>query len=71
MSARKKICRYPGSAQANQERMLQLKKRLFDLYHVDFTDTSNYTKTIDTTDKNFDQVLEEFEKFIQTLKNGK
>jgi cytidylate kinase len=49
--------------------MAKLRERLLKLYNADFTDTSNYTKVIDTTDKDFDQVLEEFEEFIETLKN--
>lgn len=53
---------------SNQERMFRLKERLLSLYNVDFTDTTNYTKIIDTTDKPFNQVLEEFEDFMKTLK---
>gem|GEM_PF-3900481 len=53
---------------SNQLRMSNLRDRLFKLYGVDFTDTSNYTKIIDTTGKSLDQVLREFEDFIETLK---
>ncbi|MFA7717172.1 MAG: AAA family ATPase [Candidatus Absconditabacterales bacterium] len=53
---------------ANQDRMSKLRERLLKVYNVDFTDKSNYTKVIDTTDKNFEQVLKEFEEFIETLK---
>jgi cytidylate kinase len=48
--------------------MSKLRERLLKVYNVDFTDKSNYTKVIDTTDKNFEQVLKEFEEFIETLK---
>jgi len=53
---------------ANTERMEELRQRLMKLYGVDFTDISNYTKIIDTTDKSPDQVLEEFEDYIKTLR---
>ena len=52
----------------NQSRMERLKQRLIKLYGVDFTDTSHYTKIIDTTNKSLDQVLWEFEDYIKTLK---
>jgi cytidylate kinase len=48
--------------------MEELRQRLMKLYGVDFTDISNYTKIIDTTDKSPDQVLEEFENYIKTLR---
>jgi len=64
----KKYNNVDEALKANQERMSKLRERLLNVYHVDFTDKSKYTKVIDTTDKNFDQVLEEFEKFIETLK---
>jgi cytidylate kinase len=48
--------------------MSNLRQRLLNVYGVDFTDTSHYTKIIDTTDKSFDQVLQEFEDFMKTLK---
>jgi cytidylate kinase len=54
--------------EANQDRMAKLKQRLLSLYDVDFTDIAHYTKIIDTTDKSFDQVLQEFEEYIETLK---
>lgn len=53
---------------ANQDRMFKLQQRLLHVYGVDFTDTSHYTKIIDTTDKSFDQVLQEFEDYIATLR---
>ncbi len=52
----------------NQDRMTKLKDRLQKIYNVDFTNTSNYTKIIDTTGKTFDQVLEEFENYIEILR---
>jgi cytidylate kinase len=54
--------------ESSQNRMAKLRQRLLNVYGVDFTDKANYTKVIDTTDKSFDQVLEEFENFIKTLK---
>ena len=52
----------------SKNRMFKLKQRLLNVYGVDFTDLSHYTKIIDTTDKPFDQVLQEFEDFMITLK---
>lgn len=54
--------------ESSQNRMSKLKQRLLNVYGVDFTDKSNYTKIIDTTDKTQEQVLEEFEEYIKTLK---
>jgi cytidylate kinase len=48
--------------------MAKLRQRLLNVYGVDFTDKANYTKIIDTTDKSFEQVLQEFEDFIKTVK---
>jgi len=48
--------------------MERLRQRLLRVYGVDFTDTSHYTKVIDTTDKPFEEVLEEFEEFMKTLR---
>ncbi len=53
---------------ANQNRMSRLKERLLHVYHVDFTDTSHYTKIIDTTGKTFDQNFEELDRYIASLK---
>ena len=53
---------------ADQDRISRLKQRFLNVYGVDFTDTSHYTKILDTTNKSFDQVLEEFEDFMKTLK---
>jgi cytidylate kinase len=66
----KKYATVEDALKANQERMSKLRERLLKVYNVDFTDKSNYTKVIDTTDKNFNQVLKEFEQFIETLKVG-
>jgi len=54
--------------ESSQNRMSKLRQRLLNVYGVDFTDVSHYTKVIDTTDKPFDQVLEEFEEYMKTLK---
>ncbi len=54
--------------ESNQNRMSKVRQRLLNVYGVDFTDTSHYTKILDTTNKPFDQVLEEFEDFMKTLK---
>ena len=64
----KKYTTIQEALESNQKRMSRLKKRLLDVYGVDFTDTSKYTKVIDTTGKSFEQVFEEFEGFIKTLK---
>jgi len=64
----KKYTTVQDALKSNQLRMSNLRDRLFKLYGVDFTDTSNYTKIIDTTGKSLDQVLREFEDFIETLK---
>jgi cytidylate kinase len=64
----KKYATVEEALQANQDRMAKLRERLLKLYGVDFTDMSHYMKIIDTTDKSFDQVLEEFEEFMGTLK---
>lgn len=64
----KKYATIQDALEANQLRMGYLKDRLFKLYGVDFTDISNYTKIIDTTGKSLDQVLGEFENFIETLR---
>lgn len=64
----KKYTTVEEALQANEERMSKLKQRLLNVYGVDFTDTSHYTKIIDTTDKSFDQNLEVLEDFIKTLK---
>ena len=53
---------------ADQDRISRLKQRFLNVYGIDFTDTSHYTKILDTTNKPFDQVLEEFEDFMKTLK---
>jgi len=53
---------------ADQDRISRLKQRFLNVYGIDFTDTSHYTKILDTTNKSFDQVLEEFEDFMKTLK---
>jgi cytidylate kinase len=54
--------------EASQNRMSRLKQRLLNVYHVDFTDTSHYTKVIDTTGKTFDQNLKELDDYITSLK---
>ena len=54
--------------ESNQNRMSKVRQRLLNVYGVDFTDTSHYAKILDTTNKSFDQVLEEFEDFMKTLK---
>jgi len=35
---------------------------------VDFTDTSNYTKVIDTTGKSFEEVLGEVMEYVEECK---
>jgi cytidylate kinase len=64
----KKYSSVEDALQSNHDRMERLKNRLFKLYWIDFTDTSHYTKVIDTTGKNFDQNLEVLENYIKTLK---
>ncbi len=64
----KKYATVQEALQANHDRMERLRQRLLRVYGVDFTDTSHYTKVIDTTDKPFEEVLEEFEEFMKTLK---
>ncbi len=53
---------------SSQSRMSKLRQRLLNVYGVDFTDISHYTKVIDTTDKTQLQVLQEFEEYMKTLK---
>lgn len=64
----KKYATIQEALESNQKRMSRLKKRLLDVYHVDFTDTSHYTKVIDTTGKSFEQNLQEFEDFIKEIR---
>ncbi|MEI7563139.1 MAG: hypothetical protein WCJ39_05750 [bacterium] len=47
--------------------MSRAKNRLLKLYGVDFTDTSHYTKIIDTTGKTFEENFEALDEFIQSL----
>lgn len=56
--------------EANEIRMIHLKDRLIRLYWVDFTDKSNYTKIIDTTSKDFEEVVNEIMDYIKELKNS-
>lgn len=67
-SDEKKYATIEDAMRSNIDRMERLKKRLFNVYQVDFTNPLNYTKIIDTTGKSFDQVLQEFEDFMKTLK---
>jgi len=64
----KKYATIEEALQASQIRMSRLKQRLLNVYHVDFTDTSHYTKIIDTTGKTFDQNFKELDDYIASLK---
>ncbi|MEI6672448.1 MAG: hypothetical protein WCL02_03715 [bacterium] len=57
--------------QANHDRMEEFKQRFLKLYGVDFTDTSHYTKIIDTTGKTFEENLKVLEDYIISLRNRK
>ncbi|MCX6824826.1 MAG: (d)CMP kinase [candidate division SR1 bacterium] len=52
----------------DHDRMERFRQRAIKLYGVDFTDTSHYTKVIDTTGRSFDENLEELEEFVKTLR---
>ncbi len=49
---------------SNTDRISRLKDRIMKVYSIDFTDKSNYKKTIDTTNKSFEQVVNEVLKYI-------
>ncbi len=52
----------------NKERMEKLEKRLEILYGINFMNKNNYTKIIDTTGKNFEEVVSEVINYIEELK---
>jgi len=63
----KKYASVEDALKSNADRMSRAKNRLLKLYGVDFTDTSHYTKIIDTTGKTFEENFEALDEFIQSL----
>lgn len=63
----KKYASIQEALQSNNDRMERLRQRLLNVYWVDFTDKSHYTKVIDTTGKNFEENFEELDRFISAL----